>query len=496
MDWLNAYVGDVQFVSWLFQRMLAAIYFLAFLGAFQQFPALLGHSGLQPVTQWLEYTSFKESPTLFHWRYSDNLLRVVAASGCVLSGLLLFAANDFMPWWCTTALWLGCYALYLSIVNVGQTFYAFGWESMLLEAGFFAAFFAPAYMVAPAVPILLMRWLLFRNEFGAGLIKLRHDECWKDLTCLYYHHETQPLPNPLSWYFHRMPKWFHRSGVMFSHVVQLVMPFLLFAPQPVAAIAAALIIAHQMILIVSGNYAWLNWITVALGITGFSDSVLHISGFHAGAMPISQVQNVFLLIILGVTAVLSVQPTLNLFSKKQLMNYSYNPYHLVNTYGAFGSISRERYEVVIEGTDDATVTAATVWKEYEFKAKPGGLNRTPPQVAPYHLRLDWLMWFIPFSVYQVGNQLVTRGYELWFIRFVEKLLRADAQTLRLIKRSPFGAARPRFIRARYYLYEYTSAKEKKETGNVWKRTLLGEYLPAVRLEDIESALSPRSFSLS
>lgn len=493
MEWLNQYVGDVQLTSWVFQRMLATIYLVAFLVALQQFPALLGERGLLPVSEFTRSVAFKYHPSIFHWRYSDRLLRAVAGLGIFASAVLIFAINDHLPWWCTTALWLSCYALYLSIVNVGQQFYSFGWESMLLEAGFFAAFMCPMNVVAPAVPILILRWMLFRVEFGAGMIKIRHDSCWRDLTCLYYHHETQPMPNPLSWYFHRLPKLAHKAGVAFSHLVQIVIPFGLFAPQPVAAICGAFIILHQLILIVSGNYSWLNWLTVALGVTAFSDSVFGLH-FNPSAVPLDSWHQSMMIILLAATAVLSVQPAINLFSKEQLMNFSYNPLHLVNAYGAFGSVSRERYEVVLEGTEDSVLTAHTKWLEYEFRGKPGPLDRTPPQVAPYHMRLDWLMWFLPFSVFVSGKQIRSYGYELWFLRFVQRLLQADPSTINLIRRSPFEYRRPTFIRARYYLYEYTNAKEKKETGNIWKRTLIGEYMPPVRLSDLEPVLRQDTFT--
>src|SRR5207237_2071470 len=140
------------------------------------------------------------------------------------------------------------WVLYLSIVNVGQTFYAFGWESLLLESGFLAIFLGAATTAPPISIILLLRWVLFRVEFGAGLIKIRHDRCWRDLTCLFYHYETQPLPNPLSRYFHRLPKAVHRLSVVFSHFVQIVVPFGVFAPQPVASVAGGLLIVHQLIL--------------------------------------------------------------------------------------------------------------------------------------------------------------------------------------------------------------------------------------------------------
>src|SRR5262249_51408587 len=196
------------------------------------------------------------------------------------------------------------------------------------------------------------------------------------------------------------PKFLHRTGVLGSHLVQLVAPFLLFTPQPYASMAGALIIFHQLWLIVSGNYSWLNWLTVVLGISAFEDAVLR------RAFPIAQppgaprgeAYDVFVIMIGVGTAVLSIQPVMNLFSRNQIMNTSYNPFHLVNTYGAFGSVTKVRYEIVIEGTDDLILTDATVWHEYEFKGKPGNPMRRPPQVAPYHLRLDWLLWVLPFSL--------------------------------------------------------------------------------------------------
>lgn len=494
MDWAGEYFGSIQSVSWLFQRCLAALYLVAFVSAFKQFPALLGERGLLPAPEYLSKVSFQDAPSIFHFRYSDRFFKFTCGCGIVVSGLLFLGVTDLLPWWVTVAAWLYLWVWYLSIVNVGQTFYAFGWESMLLEAGFFAAFLGPSSMIAPVVPFLILRWMLFRVELGAGLIKLRHDRCWRDLTCLYYHHETQPLPNPLSWYFHRLPASVLRSGVMFSHLVQVVMPWLLFAPQPYASIAGAFIIAHQLLLIISGNYSWLNWITVCLGLTAFSDDILHLRLFNT-AVPYPEAYNLGMIALLAIVVFLSIQPTLNLFSKHQLMNFNYNPLHLVNTYGAFGSMSRQRFEVVLEGTEEATITSETGWKEYEFKAKPGNIMRKPPQVAPYHLRLDWLMWFIPFSVVAKDNKVVTSGYERWFLNFVHKLLKGDRQTLQLLGSNPFPGSRPRYVRARYYLYRFTSASERKKTGAWWDRVLLGQYLLPVELSSFERSSAARVSTL-
>src|ERR1051326_7202404 len=332
---MAAYFGDVWLVRLLFQRFLAAIYVIAFIVVLRQFKPLLGERGLLPVPQFLDRVTFRDAPSLFCWKYSDRVLVIVGWAGVLLSVAALLGISELGPIWLSTATWLVLWFLYLSIVNIGQKFYGFGWESMLLEAGFFTAFMGPSHVRPSLIPILILRWMLFRTEFGAGLIKLRHDSCWRDLTCLYYHYETQPLPNPLSWYFHRLPKSLHRFSVLFSHFVQVVAPFGLFAPQPVAAIAGAFIIVHQLLLIVSGNYSWLNWLTVALGILAFSDSIL------AAVVPITIPQGAsrplwfeVVLYVLGAAALaLSIKPAINLVSRNQLMNYSYNPFHLINAYG-------------------------------------------------------------------------------------------------------------------------------------------------------------------
>jgi hypothetical protein len=492
MDFLTNYFGDLSLTRLLVQRGMAAIYLVAFLTVLNQFKPLLGERGLLPAPDFLRRVSFREAPSLFHWGYSDGLVDAVAWSGIVLSVLALAGITEMGPIWVSVAAWLVLYALYLSIVNVGQAFFGFGWESMLLEAGFFTAFLGPAHVRPSVIPILILRWMLFRTEMGAGLIKLRHDRCWRDLTCMYYHYETQPLPNGLSWFFHWIPKLVHRFSAGYSHFVQVVAPFLLFAPQPVAFIAGAILISQQLILIVSGNYSWLNWLTVVLGFSAFDDRiVLGLMPFagHAssGAHPLMgrPLPWEIALWIVGIaTLAMSIQPALNLISRDQVMNYSYNRFHLVGAYGAFGNVSRERYEVVIEGAADRVLTAATEWKEYEFKGKPGDVRRRPPQVAPYHLRLDWMVWFLPFGVAVTSQGIRVYGHKLWFLRFIKRLLRNDPAILGLLRRNPFPDAPPVYIRAQFYRYSYTTAAERKATGAWWTRRLLGTYLPPVNEETL------------
>src|SRR5690606_33760193 len=198
-------------------------------------------------------------PTLFRRvRYTDRRLAALCWIGIAVSALLVAGVPQLAPPWVPMLAFLALWFGYMSISSIGQTFYGFGWEMLLLEAGFLAAFLGSRDQPPPTAVIVLFWWLVFRLEFGAGMIKMRGGREWRDLTALMYHHETQPMPNPLSRWAHLAPPWFHRLEVVGSHVAQLVVPFLLFLPQPVATIAAAILILSQLWLVLTGNFAWLN----------------------------------------------------------------------------------------------------------------------------------------------------------------------------------------------------------------------------------------------
>jgi hypothetical protein len=471
VEWLEA--PDYWLARLVLQRAIGLIYLIAFLVALHQFRPLLGEHGLLPVPRYLARLRFVQAPSLFHFKYSDRLLSAVCGCGAALAAVAMVGLPDSWPLPATMLLWAVLWALYLSIVNVGQVFYSFGWETLLLEAGFLAIFLGPAWSAPPTLLIWLFRWLLFRLEFGAGLIKLRGDPCWRDLTCLYYHHETQPMPNQLSWYFHHLPKAIHRLEVLGNHFAQLVVPFFLFAPQPVASVAGAAVVVTQSWLVLSGNFSWLNFLTIALAVSTFDDAAL--GRVLPSTRPALSGETWHQLLVTGLAitvALLSYRPVRNMLSRRQLMNYSFDPLHLVNTYGAFGSVTKERYEVVIEGTDEAELTASTAWREYEFRGKPGDVRRPPGQFAPYHLRLDWLMWFAAFS---------SPAHHEWFLPLMTKLLQKDRATLRLLARDPFPEAPPRMVRARLYLYRFTTRRERREIGAWWVRSLVGEYVPPLVL---------------
>ena len=469
----------------LLERGLAAIYVIAFAVAWRQFPALCGERGLEPAPRFLKLVPrFLDAPTVFRWvGYSDAKLRGLCAIGVAIGLALLIGLPQAAPLPVTMLAWFVLWVGYQSIVNIGGSFYSFGWETLLLEAGFLAIFLGNAAIAPPVLVLLAFRWLAFRVEFGAGLIKLRGDRCWRDLTCMDFHHETQPMPNPLSWFFHRLPRSLHRVELLGNFAAQLVLPFGLFLPQPFATVAAFLMIGTQLYLVVSGNYAWLNWVTIIAMTAAIADPVVYaipgalVPGFHPALPAFEATPTWFTMVVLVLTVVvvgLSWFPVRNLLSPRQAMNASFDPFRLVNTYGAFGSVSRHRDEVIVEGTDAASLEQDPSWREYEFKGKPGDVRRVPPQVAPYHLRLDWLIWFLPLS---------PRYGERWFVPFMLRLLEGDRPTLGLLRGNPFPDQPPRFVRARLYRYRFTTATERRETGAWWVRTLIGEYMPPITLRE-------------
>ena len=468
--------GNYWFSRFLIQRALAAIYLISFLNAIKQFRPLMGENGLMPVTEMLKRLSFKRSPSIFHWHYSDRFFGLISWIGAGLSIVALLGLSESGPIWLSMIIWFLLWVLYQSIVNIGYPFYGFGWESMLLEAGFFAIFLGPFDMATPVLVIWMFCWMLFRVEFGAGLIKMRGDDCWQDLTCLNYHHETQPLPNPLSRFFHQLPESYHKMETGFNHFVQLVVIWGLFFPQPVASIAAVLIITSQLYLILSGNYSWLNWLTLSLGFSGFSDGVItQISGYvppATTAVPLAY--EVIIIALTALVVILSIQPVKNMLSKSQKMNFNFNPFHLVNTYGAFGNVTKTRREIIIEGTTDKKITEDTEWQAYEFKGKPGNTDRKPPQISPWHYRLDWQMWFAAMGSYKNNP---------WFVVLLKKLLQNDESALNLLKNSPFTEEPPKYIRARLFKYEFTTGKEQDKTGQWWKRDYIRDYIQPISLQE-------------
>jgi hypothetical protein len=463
------------FTRWLLQRGLGGIYLVAFAVALNQFRPLLGTRGLTPVPWFLQHASVWRSPSIFFLHYSDGFATLLSWIGAVVAVLALLGVSERFGTPVSMVLWGVMWLIYLSIVNVGQTWYGFGWETLLLECGFLAIFLGGRNTAPPVIVIWMFRWVLFRVMFGAGLIKLRGDPCWRDLSCLIYHYQSQPMPNPLSWFFNRLPVVADKAGVLFNHLAEVVAPFGYLMPWvAVRRTAGVITVLFQLTIVLSGNLSWLNWITIVIAMSCFDDRMLahvlhiHIAPLHALAMP----HQVALGLLTLLVAALSIKPALNLVSSGQMMNTSFEPLHLVNTYGAFGSISRTRNEVILAGTTDRVITPATQWKEYQFKAKPGDVSRMPPWVAPYHLRLDWLMWFAGLSPDYASP---------WFVPLVARLLQNDKPTLSLMSGNPFPDRAPVWIRAELYDYKFTTPAQRRATGDWWTRTLEGDYMRPISL---------------
>ncbi|XP_007499344.1 lipase maturation factor 1 isoform X2 [Monodelphis domestica] len=415
-------------------RALAFLYFVAFLVAYNQNKQLIGEKGLLPSKLYLKqiqqyfrgksaWDSFSFSPTIIwflDWSYMDSILDSISLLGLGVSAFIIITscANMILM----AILWI----LYFSLAHVGQIWYAFGWEFQLLETGFLGIFLCPFWTLSqlpkhtPTSYIVIWgyRWLIFRIMLGAGLIKVRGDQCWRELTCMDYHYETQPVPNPIAYYLHQSPWWFHQFETLSNHFIELVVPFFVFLGRRMCIIHGIIQILFQVILIISGNLSFLNWLTIVPSIACFDDAAL---GFLFGSQPGGVKDRVHKLqledkppvrygclvrrlvnISLGVlVAYLSIPVVMNLLNSNQVMNSSFNPLRIVNTYGAFGSITKERTEVIIQGTSSLLANdSSAVWEEYEFKCKPGDLKRRPCLISPYHYRLDWLMWFAAFQVDQ------------------------------------------------------------------------------------------------
>ncbi len=458
---LSAWLGppcSYQLTRWLILRLLGLVYVFAFLGLIFQGPALLGSHGLTPVATYVDLlrgdgSSFIDVPSLFMWDASDGALQGWAIVGLILSLACLVGYANLPS---LLLLWF----IYGSYQRVGQLWFSFGWEIQILETTLLAAFLAhpwdPRPLAArqpPAVSIVLWRWMAFRIMLGAGLIKLRGDACWTDLTCLDWHFETQPIPNPLSPLFHGMPHWVLAIGVAFNHVVEVIAPFCVFGPRRVRLVAGVLMAAFQLVLIASGNLAFLNWLTLVPILACFDDQALlrvmprrlrawveaRLGQGPAGKGHTWAVRVFAVLVVIKSWAVVD-----NLFfAKRQAMNRAFDRLSLVNAYGAFGTVGSERYELVIEGTLAQTPGAPDAeWRAYELPCKPGDVSRRPCTLGPYHRRLDWLIWFAA---------MYDKLHDPWLVHLAYKLLDGD-RTIRELVIDPFAGTPPNWVRIQRYRY--------------------------------------------
>lgn len=467
-----------NYASWIFIRLLGLIYLIAFLSFGVQARGLIGSHGISPVADFLHaardyfaFARFWNVPTLLWLNSSDGMLRAIWLAGSFLA-LLQFGGLNWR--WIRVAVFI----LYLSLVAAGQQFMGYQWDALLLEAGFLAIFLGSSPLI-----IKLLRWLLFRLVFLSGAVKLlSHDPLWRSFSALPVHYETQPLPTPIAWHFYHLPAWFQHASVGFVFLVELVIPFFILAPRRLRVPAVFAIALLQILIALTGNYAFFNLLTLALCLFLLDDHFLRhfspervLTGIAHGFAPRSgkswarQLCAVVYVVILLVSGFEMATTFSGLHWKPadKIMS-ALGPLQIVNTYGLFAVMTTTRPEIIVQGSNDGAS-----WLSYEFKYKPGDLERRPPWVAPHQPRLDWQMWFAALGDYHSDP---------WILHFMARLLEGSPDVLRLLERNPFPNAPPRYLRAVVYQYNFTTPAERKLTGNWWRRELKGEYVPVISLQ--------------
>ncbi len=511
----------------IFIRSLGLCYFLAFASLMIQLRGLISSHGILPATEFITIVSknisgtliskFIKLPSLFWFNASDQFLFAACFLGIILSLNLLvrkdknkFDIVEFISL-------LTLYLLYLSFVNVSRDFLSFQWDILLLETGFLTALFALAKSSEFGVKVFtwVFRFLVFKLMLMSGLVKLyTHDTNWANMTALTYHYYTQPLPNPLSFFIHQLPRWFHIFSCALMFIVELVIPFFIFAGRFLRQVAASAFVGLQLLIMFTGNYCFFNLLSIFLCIWLLDDAVLEkllpesiVTQFHR-LERVSDTQQIFsrqikhqlmdlnslnpkniirtnivrALIIITASLIIVTDAFFIIIRSPINSNFSNGfaraisplidplmSFHINSPYGLFATMTTTRNEIIIQGTNNLE---ANDWQDYEFYFKPQNPRNLPSQVAPYQPRLDWQMWFAALSDYRE---------QAWFISFCIKLLEGNEAVLKLLKHNPYEDHPPKYLRAIIYEYKFNDLLTYARTGEYWSREYREEYMPAISL---------------
>jgi len=433
----------------LFTKALGVIYLIAFVSFGVQADGLIGSRGILPVGNYLEAArgalgarAYWAAPTLFWINSSDAALRAAWIAGAVLAVVLILGFRR-------RACLAGLLVLYLSVSTAGQDFWSFQWDILLTETGFLAIF-----LDATPGRVWLFRWLLFRLMFMSGVVKLTSgDPTWRNLAALDYHYWTQPLPTPMAWYMFQLPGWFQRISTGLVLAVELGAPFLIFAPRKWRRTGAGLLIGLQFVILLTGNYTFFNWLTIALC------GLLFVERPAPGGPAPTRKHGAVTAVLIALVLTASGLQFLDMFGVRlgsaRLYLTVIAPFRIVNTYGLFAVMTTTRPEIVVQGSNDGTN-----WQTYEFRYKPGDVKRAPPWVAPYQPRLDWQMWFAALGPVQDSP---------WFYNFAGRLVEGSKAVTGLLEHDPFPEGGPRYLRAVEYDYRFTNWAERRSTGAWWTR---------------------------
>jgi hypothetical protein len=469
--------------SRLFLRLLGAVYFVAFASLAIQITGLIGERGVMPAGKFLEWAhsmygaeAYRALPTVFWLGAGNAALKVAAWTGVVLSLALVFG---LAPRITLFLLWL----LYLSFSVAGQDFLSFQWDALLLEAGLLAILWAPATWLLgreewrpPELARFLLVFLLFKLMFLSGVTKLLSgDPTWRQLTALDYHFETQPLPPWTAWYAHHLPHWVHAGLTLVTLVVEIGVPWMLLLPPRFRRLRTGAVVAIALLqlgIAGTGNYGFFNLLTLVLCVPVLDDALLARLRILRPARELAPETPARQTIVLVVGPLLLLLSTLSMARE---IAYTLPagrgmkfwpragdaamawvaPLRSINGYGLFRVMTTERPELVLEGSRDGQR-----WEAYEFRYKPGAVDRRPRFVAPFHPRLDWQLWFAALN--PMGS------YE-WLQTLADRLRAGAPEVVALLGRSPFGREPPRYVRAVLYDYRFSTGEERWRTGAWWVR---------------------------
>jgi predicted DCC family thiol-disulfide oxidoreductase YuxK len=497
-----------------FLRMLGLIYLIAFVSLWVQVDGLVGSNGMSPVSRFLSAVrqqlgldAYFLLPTLCWFDSSNAFLHFLCGGGVVLSLVLILG---IAPALCLIVL----FAFYLSLAIAGQVFLSFQWDVLLLETGFLSIFLAPwrlwprellwwpgSATTATASPVsragvFLLKFLLFKLMLMSGVVKLtsgddswgllNHSFHWSALTALDYHYWSQPLPTVFAWWADKSPEWFKHFSVAFCLAVEIVAPFFIWTPRRPRLMAAGLMIFLQIIIALTGNYCFFNLLTIALCLLLIDDAAIGtsrrdirapINGAPSRRSLSKQLCSYAALAVIVVTLPINTWLIFSAFKPQSrppgwLAKFyeQLEAFRIVNGYGLFRVMTKDRGEIVIEGSTDGIE-----WLPYEFKWQPGNVKRAPGWCAPHQPRLDWQMWFAALDAPEQNP---------WLVGLIVRLLEGSRDVTGLLAHDPFPDKPPHYIRAMFYRYRFTTREERRQTGAWWKRQELREYLPTISRDQL------------
>ena len=439
---------------WIWLRALGLIFFSAFYSLLFQIHGLIGPNGILPAREYLpalrQFAGAKAywlAPTLLWIDAGDRTLDVIVWLGIAASVAL--AANVFPRVAIAVA-----GICFLSFIGAAQDFASYQSDGMLLEAALLSLFLGHKDKPPTRAAVFMLQWEWFRIYFESGVVKILSGETqWRNLTAMDKYYENGPLPTWIGWHVQQWPHGFHAASAAFTLIVELLVAWLLFFPKKSKLIAFWITAPLQVGIILTANYAFLNYLVLALGVWLLRDSEARLDGLK----PV--LHQVFILSVLFITTVASFMfpnfPTVTLLE----------PFRVANSYGLFAIMTRERYEIEFQGTRDGTT-----WIAYPFRYKPQDPRQAPGIYAPYQPRFEWNLWFASLGTWESNR---------WVLNTEARLLENEPSVLRLFASNPFAGAPPTTVRAVQWRYWFTTREERRRTGAWWRRELVGDYAPAV-----------------